>query len=105
MTTRQTTLYCHELPRHDGTGTWYAHFFPNPNVTRLCGPEPVVKALVSSSDESPDCYWGWWDNADQAFHYVYPRKCLVEICFPYGTKAEAELGRGELMPVRIEVLP
>ena len=81
-----------------GTGI----FFPAPEVTRLNGSEPVHRAIVRELPEKvEDCYWGWWDNEDQAFTHVYPVRPLVSMCLPYGIQAHEERGEGICLPVEI----
>jgi hypothetical protein len=101
MIMKQTTAYCHEMQRFDG-GTYYAHFYPHPKVTQTCGSEPVLQVLVSETTETPDCYWAYWDNEKSKFTHIYVAKFLVDMCFAYGVQSEIKLGRGELLPVKIE---
>lgn len=42
----------------------------------------------------PD-YWGWLDSTINEFTMVYPKRFLLEICFPAGLKATEEKGRGK----------
>jgi hypothetical protein len=94
-------MYCHKLPRHDG-GTWYAHLYPNKVCVSMCGSDPIIKVRVTECEETPDCYWAYWDLKDGDFSMVYPKRNLVEICFPYGSKVAVERGEGLVLPVRIE---
>jgi hypothetical protein len=107
MTTTPTVLFCEELPRHKG-GTYYANFFPHPGLVKMCrGPNdarPILEAEVSEGTDTPDTYWGWWEKDKGEFLFVYTRKLLVEICFPYGVEPEEARGRGKLLPVNIKIL-
>lgn len=66
--------------------------------------KPIIQVEVSEGQDTPGSYWGWWDAGEQRFGIVWYRKFLVEMCFPYGTKAEEERGKGKLLPVNIKVL-
>ena len=103
--TKPTTLYCIEQPLHGGRGTWYAHFYPHPRLTASCVGKGarVLEAVVSEGEEQEGCYWAWWDSHDQRFMFVYPRRFLVGMCFPYGPEAEERKGGGRLLPVDVRI--
>ena len=67
----------------------------------MCGDEPIFKVLVEETQETPDCYWAWWDEHDLEFQFIGYWKGAVEICFPYGTKVEEAAGKGKLLPVKV----
>jgi hypothetical protein len=108
MQTQPTRMYCGELPDDYRGGTYLTHFFQSKLGVKMCmddrRPFPVFEVVVSEGTDTPDSYWGWWDSGRQAFNIVFARKLLVEVCFPYGSKAEEDRGRGKLMPVNIEIL-
>lgn len=88
-------------------GFFYTHFFPSAFPTHLSSPElPILKfRLTEVTEDIPDdAYWAWWDNEDQAFPFVYAAEGLLEMVFPYGSKAEAEQGRGKVCRVRLDLL-
>lgn len=103
---RSTICYVHKLAMDKPPGYRYAHAFRNAFATHLAGKEhPILKVrVVELSEETDDAYWAWWNAEDGCFHHVYPKKLLVEMCFPYGTQPETERGYGELLPVSIEEL-
>ncbi len=91
---RESILFGHKTI--DG----FRHIEPNRRYVKMCGSNhPIVKVMVRANDGGD--YWAWWDNNDSCFMFVYRRKVLVEMCFPYGTKAEESRGRGELMCVEV----
>lgn len=97
----RSDLFCQVMERHD-QGTYFSHFMANAEVTRLYDAKrKVYAAIVEMTEETPDCYWGWWNKERQCFTHIYPWKGGVEMCFPYGTKPEAERGKGCLLPVKI----
>lgn len=101
MSEYRSTLYCQESPRRDG-GTYFDHFAPHPEVSRLySGHLPVYEAVVEQIEETPGCYWAWWDDKAGKFTHVYYWRGGVEMCFPYGTEPEIDRGKGLLMPVKV----
>lgn len=82
--------------------TVWKHFAAHPKSTRLYDDTlPVHEVAVEECVEEPGCYFAWWDAATERFDFVYPERGMTEMCFPYGTKAESERGRGQLLPVRV----
>lgn len=105
MPTRETVLYCHSRPKSDGTGEYFTHFYPSANVTRTCDSEAnIFKVSVKESEETPDCYWGWWNNEKERFVHVYLMKVQVEICFPGSIEDMEKQGAGYLLPVSVTVV-
>lgn len=64
--------------------------------------DPIVAVAV---EETPDgeepTHWGWVRTGDDAPIMIYPRKSLLEMCFPYGTDAEVEAGRGRVVRLTV----
>jgi len=54
--------------------------------------------------EFQDSYYSWWDDEKQKFLFTAPNLHCVEVCFPYGSDAEAKLGKGNVYKVKIEIL-
>ena len=87
-------------------GKFYEHFGIHNVLASLYGnkPEDIVKLemhisedqTIPPSDQSmnPD-YWGWYDFEEQKFTMIYAKRFLLEMCFPYGIKAEEEKNRGK----------
>jgi hypothetical protein len=94
-------MYCSEIPRYNRQGTIFFNFYPHPLAVKMCGAKEICEVEVTLTEESIDCYWGWWGKGSQRFEHVYPRKFMVEMCFPYGTDIEIEKGKGNLVPVKI----
>ncbi len=59
---------------------------------------------ISEDNSGNPKYFAWWDNETESFMYVWPSKGLVSMCFPYGSKAQEDLGKGVLLGVTIEKL-
>ena len=102
---KRSVMFCHERIDCDGK-TYLTHFNPNPKTTRRYGSGQICKVRVLE-DVNGD-YWAWWDTGwdgeRKEFRYVYTVKSVVEMCFPYGTKAEEDRGRGKLMRVSIKMI-
>lgn len=82
----------------------YSNFYKNPRAFSLVGVSlaDIIPVLVrETKDPGQDSYWAWWDNNDQEFDFIFPVRSLVECCFPYGSRVEAELGHGEMCRVDI----
>lgn len=95
MGEQTTELYAHRTP--DG----YRDFFPHPDVVRMCGLDhPIDKVRLTTAHDGEQ--WAWWDASEHAHTIVYQDEYLVEMCFPYGSKAEEERGRGKVVRVRVE---
>ena len=96
---RTKTMWC-QLAENGQT----RHFGPHPEVVRLYEPKlPVYAVTVTESKPTPDCYWAWWDRERERFLFVYPARSLVSMCFPYGSKAEEDAGRGQVLPVIVSL--
>ena len=57
----------------------------------MCGDEEVIKVIVREALESEiPTHYGWWDNKDQEFCFIYSNLLGVKICFPYGYEVEVK---------------
>ena len=114
---KETISYCGMLD--DGA---LFNFYPHPDLVKMCGHEDVYKVKVVEVEAVPDVhavlsdrhtgelkeigrsYYAWWDEEEQQFLFTAPNLHCVEICFPYGSKAEMEKGRGQVYRVSVEVI-
>lgn len=90
--------YAHKLVgRHDGEVRYY-HASPDRWWVELHGVnEPIVPVRLRerTQDDPPSPYWGWVGaECPQQYEMVWPAEVLLDMCFPYGPKAEEERGRG-----------
>ena len=105
----ESIIFCHTDTTHNGE-PYMAHFgsefYTRFHIREIYTNEPRIKLLKVKVTEGTDSagYWGWWDSERKQWEYVYIKKFLVEMCFPYGAVAEESRGRGFLRPVNIEVL-
>lgn len=96
MSIKSSILYCQ---KKNGI---YQYFFANPRGCLACDSKLTPIAVeVREDHETPNPYWGWWEEKFGAFLHVYYRKICVETCFVYGYEAEEARGRGKLFPVSI----
>jgi len=51
-----------------------------------------------------DTYWAWWSNDEDEFQHIHPSYMEVALKVPFVPKYLTELGKGKLVPVRIEPL-
>ncbi len=111
MAIRSTDLWCFNYP---ATHTWpgMRHFFPNKQQVSMCGTwggpsdPPIVRVRVADIQLGEvSTYYAWWDNKEERFCMIFPHRQAVEICFPYGSKAEEERGRGHVLNVSVTQLP
>jgi hypothetical protein len=87
-------------------GGHYKHFGINPVSAVLYGdkPEDIVEVNIRISDDQSTPvnynsmiadYWGWYDYKDKKFSLIYPKRFLLEMCFPYGIAASERAGQGK----------
>jgi hypothetical protein len=105
METAPTKMYCEKMLNF-ANKPFLTHFYPSAMQVRMCRSagvlQEILPVVVSEGPETPDCYWGWWDEEQKRFSIVYWRRMQVEICFTYGYKIEEEQGKGKLVPVIVE---
>jgi hypothetical protein len=85
----------------------YFHACPREWWTRLNGLEdcPVVRIRLRERREDdplpversePD-HHGWLPTGGEEYRLIWPSRVQVDMCFPYGAKAEEERGAGRLV--------
>jgi hypothetical protein len=95
-------------------GKHYDHFGIHPKLGSLYGdkPEDIVEVELKICDDqnipiSSDNknmifdYWGWFDYDKQSFTMIYPKRFLLEMCFPYGIKASEDKNQGKAYRLEI----
>ncbi|KKN69147.1 hypothetical protein LCGC14_0444360 [marine sediment metagenome] len=92
---RQSIMYALE----EETG--YRHFYKYKHQVRLTGiPGRTVELLLTEDIEGD--YWAWWDNKTEAFVHCWPSEVQLNMCFPYGPKAEEDRDRGNKLRVSVK---
>jgi hypothetical protein len=96
---KSTIMYCSKVENG------YYNFYPSPELVQSCGHRIVYKVRVTEIEAAtPGCYWGWWGNEDANFIFVYIKRFLLEMCFPYGFQPEIDKGVGVDLPVKIDIM-
>jgi len=93
----QDIMFC----RVDGTNL--RHFFPWQHGAEICSDVGYVARVVIIPDDN-GTWWCWRSTADDRVHHVWPNLDLLDMCFPYGIKAEVERGRGKYFQARVKIL-
>lgn len=101
-------------------GKHYHHFGIHPRSAFLYGNDPKdiveltmklandqdVPEHIAGEKSNPNAdYWGWYSNEDERFVFIWQAYLLLDMCFPYGMKAEEERGRGKAYRLEIESEP
>ncbi len=101
MKSDRTEQHSYAIPV--GTTSYLGDFYGSIGQMHLCadrGPFFKVRIVL---DESGD-YWTWHSYETDRFCFTHHWREGVEICFPYGSKAEEKAGRGKIKRCRVEVL-
>lgn len=98
--------YAHRFVRkHDGV-VCYLTTSPDLRFVEIHGyPEPIVTLRLRErrDDDPPSGYFGWLaTDRPGEYQYVWPSSGQLEMCFPYGSKAEASRGRGRKVNLVVE---
>lgn len=57
--------------------------------------DPIVQIELTEDPEGT--YWGWLAKDATYPSMVWPKKMLLDICFPYGPDVEQERGKGRVV--------
>lgn len=88
-------------------------FHPTPGVIKMTrkSVSEIYKVRVTPFEgpEEETLYWAWWVNGGLfgdkfEFRHVYWSQNLVRICFPYSLEEAEAQGKGQLLPVNVEIL-
>ena len=104
--------FAYKCPLREGDGFYYSQTSPSRWWIGLHGfPYPIVEVRVRErlptdppqvDPKLPD-YWGWLDTDDQEqYIFIWPSDGQLDMCFPYGPKAEEEVGRGRKVNLIVE---
>ncbi len=90
-----TNMWAHRDPEIE-----FHHIHHSDMAVSMCGSGPIVEVCVTLDPAGK--HWGWWDAERKWFTMIFHDKMLVDMCFPYGSKAAEELGRGRVAQLRVE---
>ena len=81
----------------------FIHISRSLRTTKQFGKGPYYK-LIFKEAVKPETnnYRGWKISREETYRFIHPLKVGIEICFPYGTKAEEEKGKGKLVELVLE---
>lgn len=99
-----TKQYCVKRYREQDGKVYYRNISPNIKTVQMCVDknEKIYEIDISETNEIVgDTYYGWRNDKGN-ISFIYPVITLVDICFPYGYKAEEDSGKGKLVVVKIE---
>ena len=72
-------------------------------------PQPIVEVNVIevASEDPVATHWGWIETSLRETDpvMIWPREGLFEMCFPYGSKVEAERGKGRVVRLTVTEVP
>lgn len=90
----------------------YLNFFSHLTQIRMCidlNKETVKSILkcevvaIEKGDEK-NGYWGYWDNEENCFVFVYGCLAILKMCSPDGFRYEIENNQGHISPVEINFI-
>lgn len=75
--------------------------WPHIRMTQEYGDGPYFQiSLQETQDDHPE-YWGWKNAQNGEYEFIHPLRQGLELCFPHGTKAEENEGRGKVVGLAI----
>jgi hypothetical protein len=78
----------------------YRHFFQSLAQMKMCGSGEVT--LVKVTEDPHGDYYGWLRVDKVEYSLIFKTLLSLEVCFPYGTKAEVEAGNGRVVRLKVE---
>lgn len=99
-TPRTWTLWAHNFgPRPKFPDGLFMHIGSKRYVELHGMKEPIVEVLLTEDPNGP--YYGWLETGKETPHFIWPSEGQLDMCFPYGLKAEEEHGKG--VPLRFSI--
>lgn len=87
----------------------FEHFYGSTMQCQMSGNDPIALLRLTQDPGGP--YYGWYqshhpENRGRGgeVSMIYRRLMMVEMCFTYGSKAEVQRGRGEIIRLRAEYI-
>lgn len=95
------------MQKHDKTGTVFINIFPSVIQVSMCIETgvygtPIYPVDITETDNpTKDSYWAW-KELDGNIGMVFYDFLFLDMCFPYGSKAEEDAGRGKVIRVDVK---
>lgn len=94
--------YCtKELREQDGK-IYYKNIFPSERTVLMCSTKKIYKIDVREAKDGEETPYVGWLDPEGNINFIFPNLILLEVCFPYGSKAEELHGRGKIIRVKID---
>lgn len=96
--------YATKMPCRDGPGTHYTNIYPSTLPVKMCivPGTPIYEIEITKTDNpTGDSYYAW-EDLDGKISMIYYGFFILNICFPYGVRAEEAAGRGNVVRVDIK---
>ncbi len=94
--------YCiKELREQDGK-IYYKNIFPSEKAVLMCSSSKIYKIDVREAKDGEETPYVGWLDSEGNIDFIFPHLTLLEVCFPYGSKAEELRGRGKIIRVKID---
>ena len=96
--------YCTKRLREQDGKNYYTNVFNNSLSVRifLNKGEKIYKIDVRKAKDNEETPYVGWMKPDGSISNIFPNRILLEVCFPYGTKAATEHGDGKVIKVFIK---
>lgn len=67
---------------------------------RISEDQSIPNFQDEKNSKNPD-YWGWYDYKEQKFTLIFPKRFLLDMCFPYLIAWEEKWGTGKAYRLQI----
>lgn len=80
----------------------YTHIFSHWLGTKAClGRKPTAILQLELIEDENGTHWAWQATGDDIYSMIMPSKLHFECCFPYGSKAEVDRGKGRVVRLTV----
>lgn len=98
MSNTSWNMYAH---KYESNGkSWFAHVGDKKWVELHLLKDPIIPVKVVIDEKGS--YYGWLENGKNKPCMIYHAKRLLDMCFPNGTKAEEQRGRGKVIRLSVK---
>ncbi len=105
-TKRPTSWELYAMQRADH----FEYFYPSTVQLTMCGTDPMFLVRLTLDAQGP--YWAWYHSSHPSnrsdkgqISFVYRRRFLVDMCFPYGSDVAAKRSHGEIISAQVRHHP